>query len=260
MGNLAITVKSLSKRYWISHAQGQQRGFHRSLRQDLTSIFSRSSKKEQFWALKDLNFLVEKGQTLGIIGPNGSGKSTLLKILSRITLPTKGEAYLFGKTSSILEIGVGFHPDLTGRENVFLNGAILGFSKKEIEKDFEDIVQFSGIGKFIDTPIKFYSSGMYLRLAFAIATSSGLKPDILLLDEVLSVGDISFTNKCLKRISELTKDSNITTLFVSHNLEAIQDLCNRALLLKNGKIAAIGKPKEVIKKYRDKIDSVSLTF
>lgn len=252
MGNLAVIVKNLSKRYWINPAQGHK-GFHHSLRQDLSKIFSRQSKLEQFWALKDLNFSVEKGETLGVIGPNGSGKSTLLKILSRITLPTRGEAHLFGKTSSILEIGVGFHPELTGRENIFLNGAILGFSKREIEKDFEAIVDFSGIGKFIDTPVKYYSSGMYLRLAFATATAPILRPDIILLDEIMAVGDVKFYNKSLERMYNIAKDSKSTTIFVSHNLKAIQTLCNRCMWLDQGQIVLIGSRNQVIKKYLQKL-------
>lgn len=244
--DLAISVKNLSKRYWINPAL---KGFRRSLRDDLSRIFAQKQQRKPFWALKDLSFSLKKGQTLGIIGSNGAGKSTLLKILSRITYPTNGQAILRGNVASLLEIGVGFHPELTGRENIFLSGAILGFSKSQILKQFDRIVEFSGVGKFIDTPVKYYSSGMYLRLAFSITTSEGLEPDILLLDEILAVGDKDFYQKSLKRISELAQNPQTTTLFVSHNLEAIKSLCNQVIWLEQGRIKMVGNPQKVIKSY-----------
>lgn len=245
--DLAISVKNLSKRYWINPAQ--RGGFRRSLRDALSQIFARRQKGAQFWALKDISFSLKKGETLGIIGSNGAGKSTLLKILSKVTYPTSGEAILKGKVSSLLEIGVGFHPDLTGRENIFLNGVILGFSKFQIARQFDAIVDFSEISKFIDTPVKYYSSGMYLRLAFSIATSQGLEPDILLLDEILAVGDKDFYQKSLKRVHELAQNPSTTTLFVSHNLEAIKGLCNQVIWLEQGRIKMVGNPQKVIKSY-----------
>lgn len=244
--DFTISVKNLSKRYWINPAKA---GFRRSLREDLSQIFTPRQKRAQFWALKDLSFTVKKGETLGIIGSNGAGKSTLLKILSRVTYPTSGQATLRGKVASLLEIGVGFHPELTGRENIFLSGTILGFKRSQIEREFATIVNFSGIGKFIDTPVKYYSSGMYLRLAFSIATSEGLEPDILLLDEILAVGDASFYQKSLKRVHELAQNPQTTTLFVSHNLEAIKSLCNQVIWLEQGRIKMIGDPQKVVKSY-----------
>lgn len=250
--DFTISVKNLSKRYWINPAL---KGFRRSLRDDLTQIFAPRQKEVQFWALKDINFSLKKGQTLGIIGSNGAGKSTLLKILSRITYPTHGEVRITGQISSLLDIGVGFHPELTGRENIFLNGVLIGFSRSQIKERFANILDFSGISKFIDTPVKYYSSGMYLRLAFSIATAPGLEPDILLLDEILAVGDRAFYQKSLKRIHELAKNPQTTTLFVSHNLEAIKSLCNQVIWLEQGRIKMIGNPREVVKSYLDEPDS-----
>ncbi len=203
--------------------------------------------KEDFWALKDVSFQVFKGEALGVIGANGSGKSTLLKILTQITPPTAGVVRLRGKVASLLEVGTGFHPELTGRENIFLNGAILGMSQKEIKKKFDAIVDFSGVEKFIDTPVKHYSSGMYVRLAFAVAAH--LEPDILLVDEVLAVGDAAFQKKCLGKIDEVTKTQGRTVLFVSHNMSAIQNLCGRCILLEQGEVKAIGDSKKVIDAY-----------
>ena len=182
------------------------------------------------WALKDVSFRVERGEVLGVIGRNGSGKSTLLKILSGITEPTTGEADINGRVGSLLEVGTGFHPELTGRENVYLNGAILEINKAEIKRKFDEIVAFSEVGKFIDTPVKYYSSGMYIRLAFAVAAH--LEPEILLLDEVLAVGDAAFQQKCLGRMGAVAKEGR-TVLFVSHNLAAVRNLCNRTLLLES---------------------------
>lgn len=253
---MIIEVKKLSKKYRIVHQEEK----YVTLRDVLTNVaknpfgFIKSKVKdasdigrEEFWALKDINFSVEKGEAIGVIGANGAGKSTLLKILTGITPPTTGQAILRGKVASLLEVGTGFNPELTGRENIFLNGAILGMSKKEIAKKFNQIVEFSGIGKFIDTPIKRYSSGMYVRLAFSVAAH--LEPDILLVDEILAVGDAEFQKKCLGKMDEVTKAESRTILFVSHNMAAIQNLCRRCILLKNGEIKMMGKAREVIKEY-----------
>src|SRR3989344_710534 len=249
-----IEIKNIGKRYTISHRQGG----YVALRDVLTNIarspfrFAKSKArqmigaetKEEFWALKDINFTVEQGEVVGIIGANGAGKSTLLKILSKITPPTEGEIILRGNVASLLEVGTGFHPELTGRENIFLNGAILGMPKKEITRKFDDIVAFSGVEKFIDTPVKRYSSGMYVRLAFSVAAH--MEPDILVVDEVLAVGDAEFQKKCLGKMDEVTKTGGRTVLFVSHNMSAIQSLCKRAVLLEAGRIKAIGKTADVI--------------
>jgi lipopolysaccharide transport system ATP-binding protein len=210
---------------------------------------TRNSKLEtqnSFWALDDVSFDVKRGEVVGIIGRNGAGKSTLLKILSRITKPTKGHAKIHGRVGSLLEVGTGFHPELTGRENIYLNAAILGMRKAEVAKKFDEIVAFAEVEKFIDTPVKRYSSGMYVRLAFAVAAH--LEPEILVIDEVLAVGDAAFQKKCLGKIGEVAH-SGRTVLFVSHNMEAILRLCNRALLLKEGSIAEQGETSEVVGKY-----------
>ncbi len=201
---------------------------------------------EVFWALRDINFEVNQGEVLGIIGANGAGKSTLLKILSRITAPTSGEVKVKGRVASLLEVGTGFHPDLSGRENTFLNGAILGMSRAEVRKKFDEIVDFSGVEEFIDTPVKRYSSGMYVRLAFAVAAH--LEPEILVLDEVLAVGDAQFQKKCLGKMGDAAKGGR-TVLFVSHNMPAIQHLCTRALLLNNGSAEACGDVQRVTNAY-----------
>ena len=202
--------------------------------------------KNILWALKDISFNVEKGQALGIIGRNGAGKSTLLKILSRVTTPTSGELKVKGRISSLLEVGTGFHPELTGRENVFLNGAIMGMSKAEVSRKFDEIIDFSGVEKFIDTPVKRYSSGMYVRLAFAVAAH--LEPEILIVDEVLAVGDLEFQKKCLGKMGDVTQEGR-TVIFVSHNLAAISNLCKRAVLLEKGKMVSIGLTNEVLSVY-----------
>ncbi|MEK7520328.1 MAG: ABC transporter ATP-binding protein [Patescibacteria group bacterium] len=249
-----IEIKSLGKKYLISHREGG----YVALRDVLTNIaksplwFAKqkakqmmgTETKEDFWALKDINFTVQQGEVVGIIGANGAGKSTLLKILSKITPPTEGEIVLRGRVASLLEVGTGFHPELTGRENIFLNGAILGMSKKEIAGKFDDIVAFSGVEKFLDTPVKRFSSGMYVRLAFSVAAH--MDPDILVVDEVLAVGDAEFQKKCLGKMDEVTKTKGRTVLFVSHNMSAIQALCKRVVLLEAGKIKAIGNTNEVI--------------
>ena len=203
-------------------------------------------RAKQFWALKDVSFEVSRGEALGIIGHNGAGKSTVLKLLSKITAPTSGEIMINGKLSALIEVGSGFHPELTGRENVYLSGSILGMRRREIAKKLDSIIDFAGVRQFIDTPVKRYSSGMYVRLGFSIAAH--LHPDILLLDEVLAVGDAAFQAKCFKRISEL-KESGTTIVFISHDLSAVELLCDRALLLSNGEIVANGWPRDVITQY-----------
>lgn len=255
-----ITVKNLGKKYNITH----QRGGYVALRDVLTNIlkspfkFAKSKAKqiagletkEEFWALKDVNFEVQPGEVVGIIGHNGAGKSTLLKILSQITPPTEGEIKINGRVGSLLEVGTGFHPELTGRENIMLNGAILGMTKNEIIKKFDAIVEFASIEKFLDTPVKYYSSGMYVRLAFSVAAH--MEPDILIVDEVLAVGDAEFQKKCLGKMDEITKKEGRTILFVSHNMPAISSLCNRTILLNKGKIIKDGLTKDVIKYYVEK--------
>jgi lipopolysaccharide transport system ATP-binding protein len=201
---------------------------------------------ETVWALQDVSFTVEQGEVLGIIGRNGAGKSTLLKILSRITAPTEGVVKVRGRIASLLEVGTGFHPELTGRENIFLNGAILGMTRAEVQRKLDEIVDFAEIEKFLDTPVKRYSSGMYVRLAFAVAAH--LDPEILVVDEVLAVGDAGFQKKCLGKMGEVAREGR-TVLFVSHNLSAIQNLCDRSILLKNGRIFTEGRTNEVINEY-----------
>ncbi len=252
-----IEVKNLGKKYEIRQGQGGYVALRDVITNILKSPFSFAkgkamdavglSKKEEFWALKGVDFTVERGEVMGIIGANGAGKSTLLKILTGITLPTEGEAILHGHVSSLLEVGTGFHPELTGRENIFLNGAILGMKKTDIEKRFDSIVEFAGIEKFLDTPVKRYSSGMYVRLAFSVAAH--IEPDILLVDEVLAVGDAEFQKKCLGKMDEVTKTQGRTILFVSHNMAAIQSLCKRSILIEKGKVAMVGKTSEVIDRY-----------
>ena len=202
--------------------------------------------KDSFWAIKDVNFEVERGEVRGIIGRNGAGKSTLLKVLSRITYPTEGEVIMRGRVGSLLEVGTGFHPELTGRENIYFNGAILGMKKREIDDKFDEIVKFSGVEKFLDTPVKRYSSGMQVRLAFSVAAH--LEPEILLVDEVLAVGDAEFQKKCLGKMGEVASEGR-TVLFVSHNMGAISDLCDRCLLVENGNIVSDSTTRDVIDQY-----------
>ena len=205
-----------------------------------------STKKEEFWALRNVTFDVKQGEKLGIVGRNGAGKSTLLKILTRITAPTTGRARLRGRVGSLLEVGTGFHPELTGRENIFLNGAILGMGRGEIKSKFDQIVDFAEIERFLDTPVKRYSSGMYVRLAFAVAAH--LEPEVLLIDEVLAVGDMEFQNKCLRKMSSVAREGR-TILFVSHNMVAVESLCDRGMLIDKGEVAAAGSINEVINAY-----------
>jgi lipopolysaccharide transport system ATP-binding protein len=241
----AIEVRNLGKRFEI----GSHRGGYQLLTETISERFKkigRQPEQREFWALRDIDFEVERGGTLGIIGHNGAGKSTLLKILSRITPPTIGQARLRGRVGALLEVGTGFHPELTGRENVFLNGAILNMSRREIEGKFDEIVEFADIGAFIDTPVKRYSSGMQLRLAFSVAAH--LEPEILIIDEVLSVGDMAFQRKCLGRMESATEEGR-TVLFISHNLQAVRRLCDRAILLAEGRMRAEGQVDDVIDAY-----------
>ena len=246
-----IKVENLGKKYKIGKKEK-----YLTLRDSLTNALKFpyklikgkiSLKKQEFWALKNVSFEVKRGEVLGVIGKNGAGKSTLLKILSRITEPTIGKITLKGKIASLLEVGTGFHPELTGRENIYLNGSILGMKKKEINRKFNRIVDFSGVEKFLDTPFKKYSSGMGVRLAFAIAAH--LESDILLIDEVLAVGDAEFQKKCLGRMDEAAKKEGRTVVFVSHNMIAMQFLTQKAIYLKRGCVKTIGKTSRVIKQY-----------
>ena len=249
MSDIVIKTEGLGKKYIISHEQGER---YTALRDVITEktkgIFKRrSTVKEEFWALKDLSFDIKQGEAIGIIGRNGAGKSTLLKILSRITEPNQGRIEIKGRVSSLLEIGTGFHPELTGRENIFLNGAVLGMTRAEIKKKFDAIVDFSGVEKFLDTPVKRYSSGMYLRLAFSVAAH--LEPEILIVDEVLAVGDAEFQKKCLGKMDEVSRNQGRTILFVSHNTKAIQQLCTKVFYLHEGKLEFEGNVDEGIQKY-----------
>src|SRR5438270_4938833 len=254
MSDIALSVQNLSKSYRIAH-QGGLRGY-RTLHDELTSLPRRlinrlrgggRSTSETFWALKDVSFDLKRGEALGIIGSNGAGKSTLLKILNRITEPTSGGVDIYGRVGALLEVGTGFHPELTGRENVFLNGAILGMARAEIKRKFDEIVAFAEIDKFLDTPVKRYSSGMYVRLAFAVAAH--LEPEILLIDEVLAVGDLQFQKKSLQKMEEVAANDGRTVIFVSHALATVARLCPRAIWLRGGEIAADGPSDEVIQKY-----------
>ncbi len=239
----AVKVENLSKVYSLGGAR------HNSLRDALAGFLrqpSLLSGKDKLFALQDVSFDVNEGETLGIIGNNGAGKSTLLKILSRITKPTSGTAELRGRVGSLLEVGTGFHNELSGRENIFLNGAILGMSRAEIEKNFDEIVVFAEIEQFLDTPVKHYSSGMYMRLAFSIAAH--LEPEILILDEVLAVGDVDFQHKCLDKMQAIMREGR-TILFVSHNMSAITRLCSRAVVLKKGRIVREGTAQTVVNEY-----------
>ena len=241
MRKRVIEIVGISKKYRIGNRKED------SLYAALTQLFSLSyQQKKEIFALKNINFVVEEGDVFGIVGPNGSGKSTLLKILSRITLPTTGKAVIDGRVSSLLEVGTGFHPELTGRENVFLNGSILGMRRNEIKSRFDEIVEFSGVEKFIDTAVKHYSSGMYVRLAFSVAAH--LEPEILLVDEVLSVGDLAFQEKSLGKMKEVA-GSGRTILFVSHNLAAVRQLCTKGIFLQNGTIELEGPIHEIISGY-----------
>jgi lipopolysaccharide transport system ATP-binding protein len=263
MSDTAIIVENLSKSYLVGHqsvGQGRYGDTFRDVvtrearnlvRNAVNTVRGRQiglgDQVEEFWALKDVSFELKRGEVLGIIGRNGAGKSTLLKILSRITEPTRGRVMLRGRVASLLEVGTGFHAELTGRENIFLNGAILGMSRAEIRRKFDEIVAFAEVEKFLDTPVKRYSSGMYVRLAFAVAAH--LEPEILIVDEVLAVGDADFQQKCLGKMEDISQAEGRTILFVSHNLHAVLNLCNRAICLNKGAIIKAGTPEEVCASY-----------
>ncbi len=261
MNDVMVHVENLSKLYYIGATQTQE---HRTFIQSLAASASRTARKlfdarltrtsadrvAELWALKDISFELKRGEVLGIIGQNGSGKSTLLKILSRVTAPTTGRVDLYGRVGSLLEVGTGFHPDLTGRENVYLNGAILGMRRVQIDRVFDEIVDFSGVEKFIDTPVKYYSSGMYVRLAFAVAAH--FDPEILILDEVLAVGDAAFQRRSLDKMERAARDGK-TVLFVSHALPSVIRLCDTGLFLENGKLVYMGPANDTVAEYLKRI-------
>jgi lipopolysaccharide transport system ATP-binding protein len=268
--NIAIKVENLSKayqlgqigtgtisrdleRFWTTKIRGKEDPF---LKIGQTNDRTVKGESDIVWSLKDINFEIEQGDAIGIIGRNGAGKSTLLKLLSRVTAPTTGNIKVKGRIASLLEVGTGFHPELTGRENIYLNGAILGMRKKEITRKFDEIVDFSGVERYIDTPVKRYSSGMYVRLAFAVAAH--LESEILIVDEVLAVGDAEFQKKCLGKMGDVTKTEGRTILFVSHNMVAVKSLCNKGILLKNGIKTFDGLSIDTIKEYQ-KIESTENT-
>jgi len=250
MGNIAIRVEHLSKQYHIGAIQKRYGMLRDRLAEGLKRLYHNhgrlSAANNTIWALKDVSFEVEQGEVIGIIGRNGAGKSTLLKLLTRITDPTEGRAEIYGRVGSLLEVGTGFHPELTGRENIYLNGAILGMKKVEIDQKFDEIIAFAEVEKFIDTPVKRYSSGMYVRLAFAVAAH--LEPEILLVDEVLSVGDAAFQRKCLGKMGDVASQGR-TVLFVSHNMAAVQQLTRTSLLLHGGRLISKGSTENIIRDY-----------
>ncbi|MBW4629663.1 MAG: ATP-binding cassette domain-containing protein [Brasilonema octagenarum HA4186-MV1] len=265
MSDNVVRVENLGKKYTISH---QKRGANSTLRDAIATTTKAISRKlltpfgkkiphpnhEDFWALRNVSFDIKQGEVVGIIGRNGAGKSTLLKILSRITEPTTGQILITGRVASLLEVGTGFHQELTGRENIFLNGAILGMSKAEIKKKFDEIVSFAEVEKFLDTPVKHYSSGMYVRLAFAIAAH--LEPEILIVDEVLAVGDVQFQKKCLGKMNNVAKEGR-TILFVTHNMSMVESLCDRGILLEQGTLCVDGTSEEAVRVYLEKSYSLA---
>jgi lipopolysaccharide transport system ATP-binding protein len=262
MSDTIISVENLSKKYIISHQEDNTSRYrYKALRdviatgaKNLAKSFSKPSEKksfnsyrEEFWALKDVGFEISRGEAIGVIGRNGAGKSTLLKILSRITEPTCGKITLEGRVASLLEVGTGFHPELTGRENIYLNGSVLGMSKSEIKKKFDEIVAFAEVEKFLDTPVKRYSSGMYVRLAFSVAAH--LEPEILIVDEVLAVGDSAFQKKCLGKMGDVATKEGRTVLFVSHSMQAIAQLTKRCILLSKGQVQYDGNTEQAVRSY-----------
>jgi lipopolysaccharide transport system ATP-binding protein len=266
--SVIISAENIGKKYFLRHqtaspsyatmreeiAGGLRVLADGVLRRGRAGSGERSGEREEFWALRDVSFEVREGERIGIIGRNGAGKSTLLKVLSRITEPTSGSIIIEGRVASLLEVGTGFHPELTGRENIFLNGAILGMGRSEIRRKFEEIVAFAEIEKFLDTPVKRYSSGMYVRLAFSVAAH--LEPDILIVDEVLAVGDAQFQRKCLGKMEEVSSKAGRTVLFVSHNLGAIATLCSRCILFNEGSVVMNGKCREVVSHYLNKDNKI----
>ena len=257
MSNIAIRAENLSKRYKIGIAKYRHDTLRDQLTEGFNSLFRRDRRRstmspgrraptDTIWAIKDVSFEVREGEVVGVIGRNGAGKSTLLKILSRITEPNEGRVEIYGRVGSLLEVGTGFHPELTGRENIYLNGGILGMRKAEIQRKFDEIVAFSEIERFIDTPVKRYSSGMYVRLAFAVAAH--LEPEVLIVDEVLAVGDLGFQKKCLGKMEGVAQEGR-TVLFVSHNMAAVEHLCNKAFILDGGKVTFRGPVKEAVDHY-----------
>jgi len=267
MGDVIIKVENLGKCYIIGHQKTERytalrdvltnsvKNFYHKTREMIKGGSMVEGDEEEFWALKDLNFEINQGDRVGIIGRNGAGKSTLLKVLSRITEPTRGRISIKGRVASLLEVGTGFHPELSGRENIFLNGAILGMGRAEIKKKFDEIVAFAEVEKFLDTPVKRYSSGMYVRLAFAVAAH--LEPEILVVDEVLAVGDVQFQKKCLGKMEEVSKNEGRTVLFVSHNMQAVSNLCQKGIYLVNGKISMLGEIDKTIEYYLQQNDSIT---
>ena len=255
MSDVAVSIQNLSKSFRIAHRRRGLPGY-RTLHDELVTLPRRlinrlrsngKATSETFWALNDVSFDVRKGEAIGIIGSNGAGKSTLLKILNRITEPTRGGVDIYGRVGALLEVGTGFHPELTGRENIFLNGAVLGMTRAEIKSKFDEIVAFAEVEKFLDTPVKRYSSGMYVRLAFAVAAH--LDPEILLIDEVLAVGDAEFQKKCLAKMDDVVASEGRTVIFVSHNMDAVCHLCSRGILLRNGELAKLGRATDVVSAY-----------
>lgn len=266
MEELAIRVENVSKEYRLGAIGGAT--LKGEIQSKLAKIFHKEdpnlkigekahSKNERFLALNDMSFDIKKGETVGIIGRNGAGKSTILKLICRVTAPTKGNIYLNGRITSMLEVGTGFHPELTGRENVYLNGAILGMSKAEIDKKFDEIVEFSEVGQFIETPVKRYSSGMKVKLAFAVA--SHLDSEIMIMDEVLAVGDVAFQNKCIDRMKKVAEEEGRTILYVSHNMATVKSLCSRCIVLSHGQVAFEGETDEAIAVYMqdDSLDNTT---
>ncbi|MFY7828782.1 MAG: ABC transporter ATP-binding protein [Flectobacillus sp.] len=256
-----IEAQNVSKRYIIDHKKGNAKSntFREVITDTFRNIFTKSEnddvEHEDFWALRDVSFKIEQGDRVGVVGSNGAGKSTLLKVLSRITEPTEGKITIKGRVASLLEVGTGFHPELSGRENIFLNGAILGMKRDEIKKHFDAIVDFAGVEKFLDTPVKRYSSGMYVRLGFAI--SAHLEPEIMIVDEVLAVGDADFQRKCLGKMKDAST-SGRTILFVSHNLTAVQGLCNKAMYMQKGQLIQMGETNLIMSNYLSQIQKTDL--
>jgi lipopolysaccharide transport system ATP-binding protein len=270
MNDIAIKVEGISKKYRLGVVSSK------TFKKDIVYFFNNIFKKDKVqqiivendrtlnneadfvWSLKDVSFEIKKGEVVGIIGKNGAGKSTLLKILSQITAPTEGKVKINGKVASLLEVGTGFHPELTGRQNIYLNGSILGMSHTEVSSKFDEIVEFAGVQRYIDTPVKRYSSGMYVRLAFAIAAH--LDTDILIIDEVLAVGDAEFQNKCIGKMNDISKKDGKTVLFVSHNINSISNLTSKCILLEHGKVKVVGKTEDVITRYYSGTDNKDNTY